>query len=414
MDVSLAGPGFVSAATVASACNRLARVTMPTSLPSRTTSTRLIWWRSMRCTISSSGASSVTDRTSAVITSPTLRPLVCTYSLARRPGPMRNSIQRVRLRWVPVSVRRSRSPSVTMPTTEPPASTTGRPLNLRSSISWMASVIEASGEMETGSGVMTSAALMGNLLVRLNVSMPLAVGSADPCLTNGSMLRIILALVSPVIHAGSSAKGNSISQRSSSANRFLRLQSGGPPCLRFQSERFYFWLWHLLQLLPRPLGKATNAIARAKRGVSPDTRAKVAIPARIVSPTSTSVELLGSAETHRTPQLFACLRSLLAASFGHASRLSDQVCEYAEIGEHDQGDHPDRFDPAGYVMAPKQVANDYNEQPKPEDEYKYREDVGYEVAESEAFCEEEHCDSPCSLDRPVAGVASSLCIFCCL
>src|SRR5262245_59492836 len=60
------------------------------------------------------------------ITSPTLRPLVCTYSLARRPGPIRNSIQRVRLRWVPVSVRRSRSPSVTMPTTEPPASTTGK------------------------------------------------------------------------------------------------------------------------------------------------------------------------------------------------------------------------------------------------------------------------------------------------
>jgi hypothetical protein len=221
-----------------------------------------------------------------------LRPLVCTYSLARRPGPIRNSIQRVRLRWVPVSVRRSRSPSVTMPTTEPPASTTGRPLNLRSSISLMASVIEASGETQIGSGVMTSAAIMGNLLVRLNVSIPLAVGSADPCLTNGSMLRIILALVSPVIHAGSSAKGNSISQRSSTANRFLRLQSGGPPCLRIQSERFYFWQWHLLQLLPRPPGKATNAIARAKRGVSPDTRAKAAIPARIVSPTSTSVELL--------------------------------------------------------------------------------------------------------------------------
>src|SRR5262245_56975411 len=35
----------------------------------------------------------------------------------------------------------------------------------------MASLIEASGEMQTGSGVMTSAARMGNLLVRLNVSM---------------------------------------------------------------------------------------------------------------------------------------------------------------------------------------------------------------------------------------------------
>src|SRR5262249_41584961 len=47
------------------------------------------------------------------------------------------------------------------------------------------------------------------------------------------------------------------------------------------------------------------------------------------------LNLVGSAETHHTPQLLACLRSLLAASFGHASRLSYQVCEYAEIGEHD-------------------------------------------------------------------------------
>src|SRR6516225_4190993 len=39
----------------------------------------------------------------------------------------------------------------------------------RSSISRMASVIEASGEMQTGSGVMTSAAFMG-VLVRSNVS----------------------------------------------------------------------------------------------------------------------------------------------------------------------------------------------------------------------------------------------------
>jgi hypothetical protein len=43
MDLSLAGPGFVSAATLASVCNRLARVTIPTSLLSRITSTRLIW-----------------------------------------------------------------------------------------------------------------------------------------------------------------------------------------------------------------------------------------------------------------------------------------------------------------------------------------------------------------------------------
>src|SRR6516165_8590782 len=63
-------------------------------------------------------------------------------------------------------------------------------------------------------------------------------------------------------------------------------------------------------------------------------------------------------------------------------------------------------------MTPEQVANHYNEQPKPEDEHKHREDVGYEIAESEAFCEEEHRHSPCSLDRSVAGVAPRLRIFC--
>jgi hypothetical protein len=69
-----------------------------------------------------------------------------------------------------------------------------------------------------------------------------------------------------LIHAGSSAKG-----KFDIAKKLQR---------------------HLLQLLPRPLGKATNAIARAKRGASLDTRAKSVMPAEIVSPTSTSVELL--------------------------------------------------------------------------------------------------------------------------
>src|SRR5262249_37286939 len=42
------------------------------------------------------------------------------------------------------------------------------------------------------------------------------------------------------------------------------------------------------------------------------------------------------------------------------------------------------------------------------------EHVGQEIAEREAFREEEHGDSPCSLDRPVAGIARRLSIFCCL
>jgi hypothetical protein len=51
--------------------------------------------------------------------------------------------------------------------------------------------------------------------------------------------------------------------------------------------------------------------------------------------------------------------------FGHASRLGDHVREDAKVGEHDQGDHPDRLDPAGDIMAPEQVAYDYDEQPEP-------------------------------------------------
>ena len=51
----------------------------------------------MRWTTSSSGVSSVTVRTSEVITSLTVRPVVCTYSVARRPEPIRNSIQLDRL-----------------------------------------------------------------------------------------------------------------------------------------------------------------------------------------------------------------------------------------------------------------------------------------------------------------------------
>jgi hypothetical protein len=74
------------------------------------------------------------------------------------------------------------------------------------------------------------------------------------------------------------------------------------------------------------------------------------------------LDLVGSAEADHASQLFARLLRLLTASFGHASRLGDHVYEYPEIGEHDKADHPDRLDPAGYVMTPQQVAN----QPKPE------------------------------------------------
>src|SRR5262249_5254657 len=66
-----------------------------------------------------------------------------------------------------------------------------------------------------------------------------------------------------------------------------------------------------------------------------------------------------------------------------------------------------RLDPAGNVMTPEQVAEDDDEQPEPDDEHEYREDVGQEVAECEAFSEE-HRDSPSLLAGLPAPARSSL------
>jgi hypothetical protein len=68
---------------------------------------------------------------SRVMTSSTLRPCVRVYSSASRPGPIRNSSQRGRRHCVPVSARRRKSPSVTMPTRPPCLSITGNPLMRR-------------------------------------------------------------------------------------------------------------------------------------------------------------------------------------------------------------------------------------------------------------------------------------------
>jgi hypothetical protein len=73
-----------------------------------------------------------------------------------------------------------------------------------------------------------------------------------------------------------------------------------------------------------------------------------------------------NAETNHLAQLFARLLRLLSASFRHASRLGDHVCEDRKIGKHDEGYHPDRLAPAGYVVTPKQVAYDDDEQPEPQ------------------------------------------------
>src|SRR5262245_18823841 len=95
----------------------------------------------------------------------------------------------------------------------------------------------------------------------------------------------------------------------------------------------------------------------------------------------------------------ACLRCLLAAPLSHAPSLSDHVCEYAKVGKCDQRDYPDRLGPAGDIVASKEVAKDRDEQPEPDNEDEYCEDVHYKIAESETFCEEEHRDSPLSIGR---------------
>jgi hypothetical protein len=83
---------------------------------------------------------------------------------------------------------------------------------------------------------------------------------------------------------------------------------------------------------------------------------------------------------------------LLAVSLRHPPRLSDHVREYCKIGQHDQGYHPDRLAPAGYVVTPEQVAYHGDEEPEPQDEHEHGEGVGQEIAESEAFRKEEHRD----------------------
>src|SRR5262249_42609567 len=105
---------------------------------------------------------------------------------------------------------------------------------------------------------------------------------------------------------------------------------------------------------------------------------------------------------------------LLAAPLSHAPSLTDQICEYAKVGKDNHRDYPDRLGPAGDIVASKEVAKDRDEQPEPDKEDEYREDVCQKIAESEAFCEEEHRDSPYLLDGLFAGVANSLLLFCCL
>src|SRR6516164_4678149 len=163
MASSLAVVGISSRATPASACTRLARVTMPTTSLPRTTGKRLMRRFSIVRTTSSSGVSSVTVNGSAVMMSFILRPWERVYSSASRPGPIKNSSQLGRRRCVPVSARRRKSPSLTIPTRRPSLSITGRPLMCRCSMIRTACHIEASGSTDTAGDVITSLAFMAGL-----------------------------------------------------------------------------------------------------------------------------------------------------------------------------------------------------------------------------------------------------------
>jgi signal transduction histidine kinase len=102
------------------------------------------------------------------------------------------------------------------------------------------------------------------------------------------------------------------------------------------------------------------------------------------------LDFVGNAVADHMSQLFACLLRLLDASLRHTLRLGDHVRKYREIGKDNQSYDPDRLTPAGYVVTPKQVAYNDDEQPKQQDQHEHGKRIGQEIAESEAFREEEH------------------------
>ena len=112
---------FSRCAATASACTRLARLTMPTSVPPRSTGTRLMPRVSSRSAISATGVSGATETTSRVITSRACRACDLTYSEADRSWLNKRSHHEPARAWrsVPISCRCRRSPSLTMPTRRP-------------------------------------------------------------------------------------------------------------------------------------------------------------------------------------------------------------------------------------------------------------------------------------------------------
>src|SRR6516225_8315550 len=113
---------------VASACTRLARLTIPTSRPFSITGTRLIPCFSRRLAISCNDVSGLTLITLRVITSLALRPCTLTNSAISCSADEKVSSHQERLRPAPDTARRIRSPSEIIPTMLPSMATTGTAL----------------------------------------------------------------------------------------------------------------------------------------------------------------------------------------------------------------------------------------------------------------------------------------------
>src|SRR5882757_1095668 len=79
---------------------------------------------------------------------------------------------------------------------------------------------------------------------------------------------------------------------------------------------------------------------------------------------------------------------LLLVALGHAAALREDVGKDADVGQHDEQDHPKHLAEAGYIMAAEQVARNGDEQPEPQDEHKYGKGVGDKVGECETTIEQ--------------------------
>src|SRR6516164_463262 len=150
----------LAAPLLANTCSRSARLTMATIFPSCTTGTRLIRLVSISSAISPKLANSPTLTTSRVMTSSTRRACDLMYSAAIREFAENHSLQGERRRSVPVSARRSKSPSVMIPTSCPFLSRTGTPLMRRLIMSLATSWIVVSRVVVATALYMTSLALI--------------------------------------------------------------------------------------------------------------------------------------------------------------------------------------------------------------------------------------------------------------